>query len=249
MSHHEPPSTAAVGHPPRAMLTRLRPAARTLVRRRWDVRLHFAERMPADGPVVLVANHIGVLDGPLLAIFAPRPVHALTKQEMFRGRTGTFLHRAGQIPVDRFSVDVRAVRTALRVLRDGGVTGVFPEGRRGGGDLRRFHHGAAYLALVSGAPVVPAVFLGSREPGGDLGSVPARGAAIDLVMGEPVVLGRQPWPRTAGMVRTASMLLREQMTATLDEARRTTGRELPGPLPAGQAEDDPATGLVDEGPR
>jgi 1-acyl-sn-glycerol-3-phosphate acyltransferase len=51
------------------------------------------------------------------------------------------------------------------------------------------------------------------------------------------------------MVRDASMLLRERLAATLDEARRTTGRDLPGPLPAGQAEDDPATGLVDEGPR
>lgn len=249
MSHHLPPSSAAVPHPQRAMLTGLRPAARALVRRRWDVRLHFPERMPATGPVVLAANHIGVLDGPLLAIFAPRPVHALTKHEMFHGRTGRFLHRAGQIPVDRFAVDPRAVRTSLRVLRDEGVVGVFPEGRRGDGTLRRFHHGAAYLSLVSGAPVVPVAFLGSREPGGDAGSVPARGGAIDLLLGEPVTLGTRPWPRTAGMVREASMLLREQMTATLDEARRTTGRELPGPLPAGQLEDDPATGLVDEGPR
>jgi 1-acyl-sn-glycerol-3-phosphate acyltransferase len=231
------------------MLHRLRPPARRYLLRRWDVRVHGAEVVPPTGPVVLAANHIGVLDGPLLAVFAPRPVHALTKHEMFRGRTGQVLHRSGQIPVDRYSPDPRAVRTALRVLRDGGVVGVFPEGTRGDGELHRFHHGAAYLALVSGAPVVPVVLLGSREPGGGINSLPARGARIDLVLGAPARLGSRPWPRTPGMVRDASMLLRERLLETLDEARRTTGRELPGPLPAGQDEDDPATGLVDEGPR
>lgn len=249
MSHHDRPSSSAVVHPPRAMLTRLRPTARAVFRRRWDVAVHCSERVPVAGPVILAANHIGVLDGPLLAIFSPRPVHALTKREMFEGRTGRFLRRSGQIPLDRFAADPRAVRTSLRVLRDGGVVGVFPEGTRGDGELRTFHHGAAYLALVSGAPVVPAVFLGSREPGGGIDSVPARGARIDLLFGEPVSPGAAPWPRTPGMVRDASMLLRERLAATLDEARRTTGRDLPGPLPAGQAEDDPATGLVDEGPR
>ena len=44
--------------------------------------------LPATGPVILACNHVGVVDGPLLAIFAPRPVHALTKQEMFKGCHG-----------------------------------------------------------------------------------------------------------------------------------------------------------------
>lgn len=249
MSHHERPSSAGVPHPPRAMLVGLRPPARRYLRRRYDVRVHGAEQVPATGPVIFAANHIGVLDGPLLAVFAPRPVHALTKEEMFRGRLGRVLLRSGQIPVDRFATDPRAVRTALRVLRDGGAVGVFPEGTRGDGELHRFHHGAAYLARVSGAPVVPVILLGSREPGGDISSTPAHGARIDVVLGDPVTLTRTPWPRTPGMVRESSMLLRERLLETLDVARRTTGRDLPGPLPAGQAEDDPATGLVDEGPR
>ena len=249
MRHHEPPSSAAVPHPPRLMLHRLRPGAQHVLRRRYDVRLHGAERVPADGPVIFAANHIGVLDGPLLAVFAPRPVHALTKHEMFRGRTGRLLRRSGQIPLDRFTADPHAVRTALRVLRDGGAVGVFPEGTRGDGELHRFHHGAAYLALVSGATVVPVIVLGSREPGGGIDSTPTRGGRIDLVFGQPVTIDARPWPRSKGMVRDASMLLRERLLETLDEARVRTGRDLPGPLPAGQTEDDPATGLVDEEPR
>ena len=118
-------------------------------------------------------NHIGVADGPLLAAFAPRPVHALTKYEMFAGKLGGFLHGSGQIPLDRFHTDPAAVKSCLRVLRDGRAVGIFPEGRRGTGDLERFHRGAAYFALVSGAPVVPVAILGTREPGGHTNSLPA----------------------------------------------------------------------------
>ncbi|HEX6149930.1 lysophospholipid acyltransferase family protein [Nocardioides sp.] len=249
MNHYDPPASAHVPHPPRLMLNRLRAPAARYFRRRYVVRQHGPERMPLRGPVILAANHVGVLDGPLLAIFAPRPVHALTKEEMFEGRTGRFLRRSGQIPLDRFATDPRAVRTSLRVLRDEGVVGVFPEGTRGDGELHRFHHGAAYLALVSGAPVVPVILLGTRVPGGGIGSVPPRGSTIDLVFGSPVEIEAQPWPRTRGMVRDTSMLLRERMLATLDEARAQTGRDLPGPLPAGQSEDDPETGLLEEGDR
>lgn len=249
MNHDDLPASAHVPHPPRLMLHRLRPPAARYFRRKYDVRLHDADRVPLSGPVIFAANHIGVLDGPLLAIFSPRPVHALTKQEMFEGRTGRFLRRSGQIPLDRFATDPRAVRTSLRVLRDDGAVGVFPEGTRGDGELHRFHHGAAYLGLVSGAPVVPVILLGSRLPGGDIGSVPPRGSTIDLAFGRPVELEARPWPRTQGMVRDASVLLRERMLATLDEVRAQTGRELPGPLPAGQSEDDPETGLLEEGDR
>ena len=52
------------------------------------MRVHGAEHVPRTGPVIFAANHIGVIDGPLLAIFAPRPVHALTKIEMFKGCAG-----------------------------------------------------------------------------------------------------------------------------------------------------------------
>lgn len=247
MTHDERPSSASVPHPARQLLQRLRPPARTVLRRRYDIRLHDPDRVPLTGPVILAANHVGVLDGPLLGIFTRRPVHSLTKREMFVGRSGRLMHRAGQIPVDRFAVDPRAVRTSLRVLRDGGAVGVFPEGTRGDGELHRFHHGAAYLALVTGAPVVPVIFLGTREPGGGINSRPPRGSRIDVVYGLPLEVDAQPWPRTPGMVRDTSALLRERMRQTLAEAVRNTGRSLPGPLPAGDTEEDPDTGFVDEG--
>ena len=148
-------------------------------------------------------------------------------------------------PLARHRLD--AVKTCLRVLRDGRAVGIFPEGRRGGGDLSRFHRGTAYFALASGAPVVPVTILGSREPGGHTDSLPPRGGAVDLVFGTPYTLDAAPWPRTQEQVERASVLLREHMLVHLDHARASTGRDLPGPLPAAEVEPDPATGVTELG--
>ena len=233
--------------PPRWMLHGLRPLAAWLIRRRYDVRVHLPENVPATGPVIFASNHVGVIDGPLLGIYAPRPVHALTKQEMFKGFLGRFLYWAGQIRLDRFNTDPDAVKTCLRALRDGRAVGIYPEGSRGAGDLGRFHRGAAYLALVSGAPVVPVIMLGSRDPGGTSGSLPHRGATIDMVFGEPFHVDAVAWPRTREQVEKHSLLLREHMLVLLDQARALTGQELPGPLPGRDVDPDPATGVTDQG--
>jgi 1-acyl-sn-glycerol-3-phosphate acyltransferase len=246
--HTDPPRSDRVRHPHRVLLrSPLRPIARFVFRRRVRVRVRGAELVPRTGPVIFAANHISVSDGPMLAVFGPRPVHALTKIEMFKGALAHLLWWAGQVPVDRFFSDPRAVKLCLRVLRDGNAIGIFPEGRRGSGDLERFHRGAAYFALVSGAPVVPVVFLGTRPPGGHSNSLPPRGATVDILFGAPYQLTATTWPRTREQVEQASVLLREHMLAHLDHALATTGRELPGPVPATEVEPDPATGVTEQG--
>ncbi len=215
----------------------LRPLARWLLRRGWDVQVHGAENVPATGPVIVAGNHIGIVDGPLMAIFAPRPVHALTKLEMFDGRAGWFFRGSGQIPLDRLHADPQAVRTSIAVLAAGRCVGIFPEGTRGAGDLRSFKRGAAYLALVSGAPVAPLTVLGSRAPGARSGSLPPRRGRIDLVFGTPYSVPAAPWPRTREQVGRATALLQEHMVGQLDDALARTGRELPGPLPSSDRSD------------
>ncbi len=244
--HEEMPRTDAIRHPATFRLTRLRPTARTIIRRRYRVVQHHPERVPVRGPVVFAANHVGVLDGPILAIFAPRPVHALTKLEMFEGRLGPFLTKAGQIPIDRFQADPLAVKTSLRVLRDGGAVGIFPEGGRGSGELDLFHRGAAYLAMVTGAPIVPVIMVGTREPGGTTNSMPPRGSTLEMYFGEAITLEKSSWPRTRETVGAASQRLRERMLQDLDAALELTGRQLPGPLPKGEREPDPGGGVTEK---
>jgi 1-acyl-sn-glycerol-3-phosphate acyltransferase len=172
--------------------------------------------------------------------------HALTKEAMFQGIMGFILWWVGQINQDRFNADPAAVKTALRVLREGGAVGIFPEGARGAGNLERFHLGAAYLAMVSGATVVPVTQLGTREPGGHSNSLPAKGAHIELVYGEPITIPAHPWPRTKQQVAEVSRQLRAHMLVQLAAALEETGRTLPGPLPAGEQEADPGGGVTEK---
>lgn len=235
VGHQDLPRTSEVSHPATTLLRGGRPFARWILRRRYRLEVSGAERVPASGPVVIVANHIGFIDGPLMAIQGPRPVHALTKIEMFDGVMGSFLAAAGQIPVDRGAPDTGAIRTCLKVLRDGGVIGIFPEGARGAGEVAVAEPGAAYLAIATGAPVIPLAFLGTRVPGGALSSIPPRGARVRMMFGEPVRLPAHGWPRRRAEVRNATDQIRNALLDTLRCAEVASGMSLPGPAPEGEA--------------
>lgn len=228
--HTALPRTVEVRHPETAMLVRRRPAVSRAIQRRWGLELRGTENLPAEGPVVLAGNHIGFLDGPLMAIVGPRPVHALTKRELFKGPLGTFLRRSGQIPLNREMPDPPALRTAIRVLREGGVVGVFPESTRGAGEMEVAAGGAAYLALVTGAPLVPMSFLGTRLPG-STSSFPPRGTRFVLSYGPPIAVEQKPWPRRSEDVQELTERLRLAIIETAQDASRATGISLPGPIP------------------
>lgn len=210
---------------------------RPYVRHRFDLTVVGDANLPSSGPMIIAANHVGFLDGPLIALMAPRPVHLLTKFEMFEGPMGVFLTLTGQIPVHRDEPDPASVRGALEVLRQGRVLGIFPEGGRGAGELTTVQRGAGYFALATGACVVPTVLLGTREPGADLESIPPDGSRIVITYGEPLRFDAQPWPRRTNEVREATSRIRNAMLATLRSAQDATGMTLPGPVPEGDPND------------
>lgn len=190
-------------------------------------------RVPTSGPVLLASNHTGLIDGPLVFGMAPRPAHFVVKQEMFHGFSGWVLTQMGQIPIDRSSADRTAITAALAVLKRGGVVGVFPEGHRGLGDVAAVHAGVTFLAMASGAPIVPVACLGTRPLGGSVRRPPRPGRRLAVVFGDPFTLVAPPGlPR-----REASRLLTEQVRATLaahvrDSAART-GIAIHGSAPSG----------------
>jgi CMP/dCMP kinase len=121
------------------------------------------EHVPARGPVLLVSNHSSLLDPPLVGGASPRQLTFLAKAELFRvPGFGRLIHALNARPVRREGADAAALRMALRVLEQGGALLVFPEGTRGAeGELREAKPGAALLAVLSGAPVVPVLVRGS----------------------------------------------------------------------------------------
>lgn len=238
--HDQLPRTSAVPAPPAVPLRAARRVAASLLRRRYDVRVHGAEHVPADGPVLLSCNHIGLYDGPLLTAVAPRPVHALVKREMFTGPGGWLFGALGQIPVERSVVDVFAVKQAIRVLREHGVVAVYPEGSRGRGEVTHSRLGVAYLAMVTGALVVPVAHLGTRAHGESVHAAPARGARLDVVFGAPLRAARPPvtWPRRRAQLESLAEDLRVGLAHHVRDAVLLTGQELPAAPP--DADDDAA---------
>lgn len=191
----------------------------------WRPRVLGAWRVPATGPVILAVNHAHNIDGPMLMGTAPRPVHFLIKKEAFIGPLDPFLTGIGQLKVDRTSADRAAVTSALGVLEDGGVLGIFPEGTRGGGDFSSIRAGLAYFAVRSGAPILPVAVLGSSERTGRLiRALPPLRSRVDIVFGDPFAAGDGSGLRTRKALDEATVRIQERLTAHLENARRLTGR-------------------------
>lgn len=189
----------------------------------WRPRVLGAWHVPAQGPVILAGNHSHNIDGPLLMGTAPRPIHFLVKREAFVGPLGTFLTAIGQVRVDRHNADRQAITSALGVLAQGGVLGIFPEGTRGDGEFAELRAGLAYFALRSGAPVLPVAVLGSARPGRVVRALPPVRSRVDIVFGAPFEAGAGDGRRTRGALDAATARIQERLAAHLADARQATG--------------------------
>lgn len=204
---------------------------RVLFHSLYRIRTIGADLVPAEGPVVLVANHTGLLDGPFVFTVAPRPSHFLVKQQIFHGPLGWLFIRVGQIPVDRSIGDRRALLAARTVLERGGAVGVFPEGTRGRGDVAQVHQGATWLVLQSGARVVPVACLGTRATGAGRGSWPRLRSPLVAVFGEPFELTPDPALPGRERMRVATEQLRAGLAGHVTAAAEQLGMALPADTP------------------
>lgn len=171
------------------------------------------ENVPLTGNVLIAANHTHVMDGPLLYGVIPRPAGFFVKAEAFIGPISPFLRRIGQIPIRRGVPQRAPIATALESLAAGGLVGIFPEGTRGAGDVAEVRHGIAYLAVRSGAPVVPVAFVGT---GALMPRRSIRRPKVRIVIGEPVHITAGPASRSA--VSDAAEKIRVALAALVTSA-------------------------------
>lgn len=189
----------------------------------WSTEVVGAEHLPATGRVLVAPNHTGIVDGPVVHGALPRGSHFLVKEEFFTSRLGFLMRWAGQIPVDR-SHGGPALTTACAMLEEERVVGVFPEGTRGRGDVAQARAGVAWLAVKTGAPVVPCAVLGTRPLGRPRGWVPPPRSRLHVELGPPIEVaaggGRREIAEVMARVQSA-------MVELLDRAQERTGVRLP----------------------
>ncbi len=154
-----------------------------------------AENVPESGAAILASNHLSVLDSFYLPFMLERPVTFAAKSEYFTGKRpyeriiGSYLRATKQLSVDR--AGARAAQemldAALGLLKDGSLFGIYPEGTRSpDGRLYRGRTGIGWLALHSGAPVVPVAMVGTDRllpPGHKI----PRPGKIEIRIGQPLV--------------------------------------------------------------
>ena len=143
-------------------------------------------RVPDRGPLILVGNHVNILEMPILYTrLQPRPVTGFTAAYRWEKLwTRWLLNVCGAIPLHRGEADIAALRKALELLKAGCIFAIAPEGTRSGhGRLQQAHPGVVILALRSGAPLLPVVYYGSEHYRENLRRL--RRTDFHIVVGEP----------------------------------------------------------------
>jgi 1-acyl-sn-glycerol-3-phosphate acyltransferase len=172
------------------------PAVRLL----WRPKVSGRDNIPRRGAAILAGNHLAVIDSVILPAVLSRNVYFMAKDQYFTG-TGVrgavirnIMYGLNQIPVDRSGgrKSLMALDSALPVLRDGNLLGIYPEGTRSpDGRLYRGRPGVAKLALDAPAPIIPIGMIGTDKIQPIGARIPRIGPSVEVRIGEPLDL--EPW--------------------------------------------------------
>ncbi|MDH7481381.1 MAG: lysophospholipid acyltransferase family protein [Armatimonadota bacterium] len=146
-----------------------------------------AENIPPTGGVILAPNHRSFADPPVVGCGMNRKVHYMAKEELFKVPIlGKLIRAVGSFPVRRGMADRAALKKAIKMLEEGRVVCIFPEGTRSvDGRLKDPELGIGLIALKSRAPVVPVAVLGTDKVLGPHSKLPRR-HPIKVVYGKPI---------------------------------------------------------------
>ena len=160
----------------------------------WNLEVSGVENIPVDGGAIIAPNHLSVIDHFVVGAALPRRITYVGKAEyMDSWKTRHIFPALGMIPIDRGggSAAERALSAAARLLDDGELFGIYPEGTRSrDGLLHRGHTGVARLALRTGCPIVPCGLTGTDEVQPPDQSMPNLFGVMRVRFGRPVDVTR-----------------------------------------------------------
>jgi len=194
----------------------------------FRTRIIGCDRIPREGGLLIVCNHISFVDPPLVGAVVPRPVDFMTMAEMFRKPwLAKLLRTLGCFPVDRSRADGGAAREAIRRLRAGRCVVIFPEaGIRlteksvlGGDPV--FKPGAGSIALLGKAAILPVIVRDTRKPYVPRNWLPIHQGRLgretmSLTCGYPFCLSNPQNTPVDERRRRARETLREQLLKTVE---------------------------------
>lgn len=152
----------SIKSPRRALLRAgLRAAGRGLFNTLSRTQVNHKENFPEEGPLIVVGNHIAVIEVALMVVYSPWQIEMMGAGDLpFEPGLGWLVHAYGFIPVRRGSTDRRSMEKGLQVLAQGGVVGIFPEGGIWSTQLKKAQSGVAWLSYRAQAPILPIGFGG-----------------------------------------------------------------------------------------
>lgn len=180
-----------------------------LMRMFYRPRIEGRKNVPRKGPVILASNHLSFIDSFVIPLASPRPVRFLAKASYFEGKgvkgwfSREFFYALGAIPVQRGAgqAALDALDQQKRMLEAGAATALYPEGTRSlDGRLYKGRTGVAFLALQTGAPVVPVGLVGTNEAMPVGAKFPRLRPRVTVRFGAPIDLSHHG-PATSGRAR------------------------------------------------
>ncbi len=211
MSEIEADAVPAPAERPGPVYTIVRGILRPLVRLVYRPKITGSEHVPKRGPVIFASNHLSFVDSIVIPLAAPRPVQFLAKSHYFTGKglkgwvSRTFFTAIGAVSVERGAgaQAQAALDQGRRILESGSAFALYPEGTRSlDGRLYRGRTGVAWLALTTGAVVVPVGLIGTQEIQ-PVGAKLPRVRPVSVRFGEPLDL-RHHGNATSGRARRAA---------------------------------------------
>ena len=169
-----------------------------------------------DGPCIVAANHFSLFDVITIGLALPHHPHFMAKAELFKNPVlGWIIRKGGSFPVNRGAGDTWALEQAGRVLADGSILFMFPEGTRGKGQkvkLKRGKVGVVKLALDYQVPIIPTAVLGTEDF-----KIGWKRNNIKIRFGEPldVVALAGPPPHKHDVSRELTTVMMRQIAAML----------------------------------
>jgi len=217
--HHAGVSEREVGQLYDVAIKVLRPAFRF----GWRLNVHGLEHVPTSGGAILCPNHTSVLDSFFMPAVLPRRITYVGKAEyMDSWKTKHLFPALGMIPIDRSggNASERALAAAQRILEQGELFGIYPEGTRSrNGVLHRGHTGPARLALRTQTPIIPVGIRGARDVMPPDAKTPKPFRSVRIAFGRPITVDRY-------LDRADDRLvLRQIIDEVMFDIRRLSGQE------------------------